>query len=854
MSRLAAIADSPRAHALLALVTLSVVGGPFVFGRGIDVPDDFLYSVVSTWEWLRYAVLHGENPFFLPGRMGGVALHTEANQMGPIYPAMWPALLLPVRFALPLAFLGHAVGALFATRWLARVWGASRAAATAAALVFVTGPFGLALFIEAPADAIPLILWFPVVLACHRKVELSEGRGRIAWAVWGGFALAALLTGTHIRHAGGFCGALGLWFLLRWRTMPWSLLLTAIGLWAGASGIVPALLEFRASQGADAEIAGLAVPPLQTLRWSFAASWVAPKPFVTAREFGLGAILGPAFAWGVAAAWSARRDPSGATDDPTSHHDPPAPIDRPGVTDPVAPVDRPGVTDPAGHQDPNAHRALVLYVAALLVCAAGLPVVRVLLTPLTLLAHPVLILYYALAMAPAAVIAAWGLDRLARMDRSELRASLWGAPGLLLGVMVGAIVLRLTPVGWPTFGSPGEWTHWVIGLVQAGGIVAAAAFVLLRGPKKQRMGALLLLLTVDLVVLGLRTHLAVPSTPLNLAARADVDESLSVGYLHANELAVLLEDGLESAQTLSHVLTEADVRYDDVAQGGEVEDILTEAPEVQARLLDRRWPVHAGSGRGWRSLSGRTKLAPPRAAAMLVPLARVLNGLPPFGQDDADDIDPWDDRAVAERAEATFGSPEGLGARTMALFGVPLAVDETGQAWPTSAPAPRCYSPAAVEVEPSEPRRVRRLLEAPIDVERPALVEAPIDAELLTLVEAPIDAEGLPRAPSPTSLTPARVVCDEDGLVIDVDAEGPSLIVLRERHHPGWRASSRDGPLQTQPVNQVHMGVLVPAGQHRVTWRFRPMGLGWSLGLSLLGWVLGGALLLKARPAPPPAP
>ena len=92
-----------RAQAALACAVLCVVLGPFVLGRGVDVPDDALYSAVSTGEWVRYAVMHGENPFFVPGRMGGVALFTEANQMGPIYPAMWPGFLLPVW--VPLAFV-----------------------------------------------------------------------------------------------------------------------------------------------------------------------------------------------------------------------------------------------------------------------------------------------------------------------------------------------------------------------------------------------------------------------------------------------------------------------------------------------------------------------------------------------------------------------------------------------------------------------------------------------------------------------------------------------------------------------------------------------------------------------------
>ncbi len=786
MTRLAQIVGSDRAHALLGLATLSVVAGPLALGRGVDVPDDFLYSVVSTWEWVRYAVLHGENPFFLPGRMGGVALHTEATQMGPVYPAMWLALLMPVRLALPLAFALHAAGALIATRWLARSWGASKAAATAAALVFATGPFGLALFIEAPADAIPMILWFPVVLACHRRAELADGRGRLRWALLGGLALAALLTGTHIRHAGGVCGALGVWFLLRWRAMPWSIVLTVTGLVVGANGWVPALLELRQSQAANAEIAGLAVPPLQALRWSFAASWVAPKPFVTAREFGLGAILGPAFAFGVAAIDRARGG---------------------------------GEAERIG-----AHRALVAYVALLLLCAAGLPGVRVLLTPLTLLAHPVLILYHALAMAPAAVVAAIGLDRLAAMDRPALGRSLRGAPGLLLGAMVAAVVLRLTPLGWSTFGSAGEWTQWVIGLGQAAAVVAAAIWVLLRRPPAERMGALLLLLTLDLVLLGVHTHRAVPSRPLELAARYDVDPAPAAGYLHTGELAVLLEDGLESAQTLANVLTEEGVRYDDVAQGGEVEDILAEAPEVQARLLDRRWPVHAGSGMGWRSLSGRTKLAPPREVAMLLPLARALDGLPPFDGGDTDDIDPWNAPAVTARAEALFGRPDGLGARTAALHGIPLTIDESGRSWATADPMPRCYSPTAVEVEPSEGRRVRRLLEDGVGPDRPALVEAPL----------------------PTPIGRARVTCAGWGLDVAVEADGPALVVLTERLHPGWHVSDGERDLPTLAVNQVHTGVLVPAGAHRLRWRFRPLGLAVASLVSLIGLGLAAAAVARS--------
>ncbi len=767
-----------RAHAALAIVALGVVAGPFVLGRGVDVPDDALYSVVSTWEWVRHAIWSGENPFFVPGRMGGVALHTEANQMGPIYPAMWPGFLLPVWIALPAAFVAHAVGALLAARWLARTFGASEAAATAAGLVYACGPFGLALFIESPADAMPVFAWFPAVLACHRMLESAPDRQqRLKWAALGGLALAALLTGADIRHAGGACGALAVWFLLRWRTLPWAALLTLLGLAGGATGIVPALLEFQASRGSDAQIAAMAIPPVQTLTWSFAASWVAPKPFVTAREFGLGAVLGVTFAFAFARRISSDRGPV---------------------------------------------PALAAFVTVLLLTAAAIPGVRTILAPLTVLAHPVLILYYALAMAPAAVIGALGLDRLVAMDRDELGEALLSWPGLLVGVMVVAALARVTPLGRPTFGSAYEWSHWIGGLVRAVLILAAAALVLRRwSGQAERMAGLLLLTTLDLALLGVHTHAAVPSRPMGLGDRAHAsgEEILAHGSLHAGELAVLLEDGLETAPSLTDTWGDPSLGFDDVAQGGEVEDLMVEAPLVQARLLDRRWPVHLASGHGWRSLSGRTKLAPPRASAMLLPLARELNGLPPFDPPPGVFGDPWDVQAVSRRAAVTF-APDGLGARTMALHRIPVAVDEMDHVWRVDGMMPRCYSPPSTILVPSEANRVRRLLATAPSPDLPALVEEPV----------------------PEGLVRAQVSCAQGGLDVQVETAGPALVVLGERLHPGWQVLDGSQRLPTVAVNQVHTGVLVAAGSHTLRWRFRPPGLAWSAVVSLFGLVLGGAL------------
>jgi len=762
---------------LAVALCVAVVAGPFLFGRGVDVPDDALYSTVPGWEWLRYAVRTGTNPFWVPGRLGGVSLFTEANAMGPFYPGMWLAWLFPVHLALPLSMTLHLLGSVVTVRWLARTFGASPLAATAAGIGAMAGPVGLAAFIECQADVMALFLWFPAVLACHRRLEQSDGMERVRWVALGGGALALMLTGSHIRHAAGACGALGLWFLLRPKTLLWSAGLTVLGVGGGATGILPALLEWKASQGATDQVAALAVPPLQTLEWSFLASWLAPKPFVTAREFGAGAVIAGACLFGL-----------------------------------------------RGSRGDTGPRSLVLYLTLLLLSAAALPGVRWLLAPLTLLAHPTLILYYALAMIPAAVLGARGLDRL-----SEGGASVWRgdrlAHALLVALGAGCLA-RLTPLGNATFGSDGERAAWMVGLGVAVATLVLAWVVLVRVREPGRRLALLMILgALEVAFLGMRVHRAVPSMPLPLMDRAGAGELdlLADGYAHVGELAVLLDDGLELAPSLQSELGE-EFDFDTLAMGGEVEDVLAEAPGLQGRLIERRWPIHAGADRGLRSLSGRAKLAPPRQAAMLLPLLRVLNGAPSPWLDELEDWepgDPWNHAAVSRRAARVF-TPEGIGAKTLAHAGIPLAVDESGMRWSVETGL-RCFSPRRVLREDGEVARVRRILTG----ETAALLERAVPAPLVS----------------------AKVSCQRDDVL--VDSPGPALVVLRELWHPGWSVldATNGRKLNPIPVSQVHQGVLIPAGKRLLQWRFRPPGLTASVVSSLLAFMAMGALLWRVRAA-----
>jgi len=95
---------------------------------------------------------------------------------------------------------------------------------------------------------------------------------------------------------------------------------------------------------------------------------------------------------------------------------------------------------------------------------------------------------------------------------------------------------------------------------------------------------------------------------------------------------------------------------------------------------------------------------------------------------------------------------------------------------------------------------------------------------------------GLIEAPLTKVPGPGSVRCE--GNRATVEADGATLLVVRERIHPGWRFRS-DTPLQPIPVDEVHTGVLLPPGRHEVTWSFVPPGMVAALVVAGLAWLVG---------------
>jgi hypothetical protein len=95
---------------------------------------------------------------------------------------------------------------------------------------------------------------------------------------------------------------------------------------------------------------------------------------------------------------------------------------------------------------------------------------------------------------------------------------------------------------------------------------------------------------------------------------------------------------------------------------------------------------------------------------------------------------------------------------------------------------------------------------------------------------------------------PGRIVTSVESanrLQLEVEAEAPATLVVRDATASGWsaRVDGSTAPLRT--VEGHYRGVEVARGRHRVSLAYRPPGLAAGLALALLGWVLIAALAIQ---------
>jgi hypothetical protein len=447
---------------------------------------------------------------------------------------------------------------------------------------------------------------------------------------------------------------------------------------------------------------------------------------------------------------------------------------------------------------------LLLWAAVLLVAGSHLPFVRWVLAPLVVLTHPVDLVYAVLATFPLAILGARAFDALARAPRPPRSILLLGGGLLLLASLRVSLM-------------PGSFHSVYARALGAGTLLQAVATVgavvlILRRPGRRRGGMLVAVALLDLAAFGLRAHLAVPAQPLRSAtAGAFIDRP----HLDIEELAQGWDSTLADAQSEAADALLSDERTretgevrDDVEQDVVVPEV--DGPRQQALLLDRRVPPHQGVATGTFGLAGRSKLPPGRQLRALGPLSEAVHDI----------------RAKEYVLQKLFADSDGLGARTAALHGVERAFWGELVAYEFTDVAPDCYSPGSVQLWADDEARIAALYAAPFSPSGPAIVEQDVGP-----------------------IASAEVECE--GLLGEVNAPSDALVVRRVRWHPGWRVETSEGArLPTIPVNQVHLGVVLPAGEHSLRWSFVPPGLTESLVVAAGAWLILLLLGIRRRVVP----
>jgi len=135
-------------------------------------------------------------------------------------------------------------------------------------------------------------------------------------------------------------------------------------------------------------------------------------------------------------------------------------------------------------------------------------------------------------------------------------------------------------------------------------------------------------------------------------------------------------------------------------------------------------------------------------------------------------------------------------------------------------------------VEPVAPRAWERVVRGEIDWSH----------------EVFLDREPQPRlAPGgKRSYVIARIASDDpERIAADVTSDAPGILVLTDLWYPGWRAEADGHPAALYRADGYLRAVALPAGSHRVEFRYRPVSFYTGAGLSLLA--LGTLLVLLYR-------
>jgi hypothetical protein len=168
--------------------------------------------------------------------------------------------------------------------------------------------------------------------------------------------------------------------------------------------------------------------------------------------------------------------------------------------------------------------------------------------------------------------------------------------------------------------------------------------------------------------------------------------------------------------------------------------------------------------------------------------------------------------------------------KNVAYSAAPVYEDDMWKAYENPTALPRAWVVHRVELDQSDQRPPKQVLDQNFDLRRIALIDHPLDT---TLSESSNDAADT-----------VRWLRYEPNLVeVDVTTETAGLLVLGEVFYPGWTAQVDGTAAKIYRTDELVRGVSITKGTHRVLLRYQPASVRWGAILTILTFVLvcGGA-------------
>ena len=125
------------------------------------------------------------------------------------------------------------------------------------------------------------------------------------------------------------------------------------------------------------------------------------------------------------------------------------------------------------------------------------------------------------------------------------------------------------------------------------------------------------------------------------------------------------------------------------------------------------------------------------------------------------------------------------------------------------------------------------------------------DARNVVVLERPKRPSAAGPAPGPPDEGPSGTIRsarrESDRAVVEVRAQRVGWLVMPIGYAAGWRAELDGEPLVIRAADGAMSAVQVPAGDHTITFTYRPRGFIWGASLTAAALLIASALLLAAR-------